>query len=184
MLVIKIFFCLSWCLLADCRAVFFLPISFYSSVYTCLWIRIEILGVLVIEWVHSILGWNWSCFNPIKEESLNPVVVLQHEYVLNPDSSFFMVNSQIAEERLEDSWVPLDETVAPEELEEMIRSKEAHTNAVILESVSPDSKSKSAASLLVHCWCRNTFCLCSWQIFQMLRLNRQKMSCLFANSIQ
>ena len=61
-----------------------------------------------------------------------------------------MVNTQIAEERLEDSWVPLDETVAPEELEEMIRSKEAHTNAVILESVSPDSKSKSAVSLLVH----------------------------------
>ena len=29
--------------------VFFLPISFYLSVYTCLWIRIEILGVLVIE---------------------------------------------------------------------------------------------------------------------------------------
>jgi len=28
---------------------FFLPISFYLSVYTCLWIRIEILGVLVIE---------------------------------------------------------------------------------------------------------------------------------------
>jgi len=60
------------------------------------------------------------------------------------------VNTQVAEERLEDSWVPLDETVAPEELEEMIRSKEAHTNAVILESVSPDSKSKSAVSLLVH----------------------------------
>lgn len=54
-----------------------------------------------------------------------------------------MANTQIAEERLEDSWVPLDETVAPEELEEMIRSKEAHTNAVILESVSPGSKSKS-----------------------------------------
>ena len=60
------------------------------------------------------------------------------------------MNTQVAEERLEDSWVPLDETVAPEELEEMIRSKEAHTNAVILESVSPDSKSKSAVSLLVH----------------------------------
>ena len=27
----------------------------------------------------------------------------------------------------------------PEQLEEMIRSKEAHTNAVILESVSPGS---------------------------------------------
>ena len=44
---------------------------------------------------------------------------------------------------MEDSWVPLDETVATEELEEMIHSKEAHTNSVILESVSPDSKSMS-----------------------------------------
>lgn len=76
---------------------------------------------------------------------LNPVVVLQHEC---PDNSFFVANPQIAEERLEDSWVPLDETVAPAELEEMIRSKEAHTNAVILESVSPGSKSKSAAYAL------------------------------------
>ncbi|KAG2557555.1 hypothetical protein PVAP13_8NG256900 [Panicum virgatum] len=42
--------------------------------------------------------------------------------------------STIAEERLEDSWAPLDETVATEELEEMIHSKEAHTNAVNLES--------------------------------------------------
>lgn len=56
-----------------------------------------------------------------------------------------MANTQIAEERLEDSWIPLDETVAPQELEEMIRSKEAHTNAVILESVSPGFKSNSAA---------------------------------------
>ncbi|XP_044948947.1 peptidyl-prolyl cis-trans isomerase CYP59-like [Hordeum vulgare subsp. vulgare] len=38
-------------------------------------------------------------------------------------------------ERLEDSWVPLDETVDPGQLEELIRSKEAHANAVILESV-------------------------------------------------
>jgi peptidyl-prolyl cis-trans isomerase-like 4 len=59
-----------------------------------------------------------------------------------------VVNTQIAEERLEDSWVPLDETVAPEELEEMIRSKEVYTNAVILESVSPGFKSKSAAYTL------------------------------------
>ncbi|KAG2557547.1 hypothetical protein PVAP13_8NG256900 [Panicum virgatum] len=46
--------------------------------------------------------------------------------------------STIAEERLEDSWAPLDETVATEELEEMIHSKEAHTNAVNLESLSLD----------------------------------------------
>jgi hypothetical protein len=39
------------------------------------------------------------------------------------------------EERLEDDWVPLDEKMKPEELEELIHSKEAHTNAVVLESV-------------------------------------------------
>ncbi|KAG2557554.1 hypothetical protein PVAP13_8NG256900 [Panicum virgatum] len=56
---------------------------------------------------------------------------------------------EIAEERLEDSWAPLDETVATEELEEMIHSKEAHTNAVNLESVSPDSKSMSSSYTLL-----------------------------------
>ena len=60
----------------------------------------------------------------------------------------FHCHVQIAEERLEDSWVPLDETVAPEELEEMIRSKEAHTNAVILTSVSPGARSKTNCSLI------------------------------------
>ncbi|RCV23025.1 hypothetical protein SETIT_4G266300v2 [Setaria italica] len=60
---------------------------------------------------------------------------------------------EIAEERLEDSWVPLDETVAPEELEEMIRSKEAHTNAVILESLAdiPDAEIKPPDNVLFVC---------------------------------
>uniref|UniRef100_A0A0D9WT47 Peptidyl-prolyl cis-trans isomerase n=1 Tax=Leersia perrieri TaxID=77586 RepID=A0A0D9WT47_9ORYZ len=60
---------------------------------------------------------------------------------------------EIAEERLEDSWVPLDETVAPEELEEMIRSKEAHTNAVILTSVGdiPDAEIKPPDNVLFVC---------------------------------
>jgi hypothetical protein len=35
--------------------------------------------------------------------------------------------------------------VDPGQLEEMIRSKEAHANAVILESVSPGAISKSSA---------------------------------------
>lgn len=39
------------------------------------------------------------------------------------------------EERLEDDWVPLDEKMKPGELDELIQSKEAHTNAVVLESV-------------------------------------------------
>lgn len=60
---------------------------------------------------------------------------------------------EIAEERLEDSWVPLDETVAPEQVEEMIRSKEAHTNAVILESVGdiPDAEIKPPDNVLFVC---------------------------------
>nr|CAB3468712.1 unnamed protein product [Digitaria exilis] len=60
---------------------------------------------------------------------------------------------EIAEERLEDSWVPLDETVAPAELEEMIRSKEAHTNAVILESLAdlPDAEIKPPENVLFVC---------------------------------
>ncbi|KAI4979167.1 hypothetical protein ZWY2020_015920 [Hordeum vulgare] len=47
---------------------------------------------------------------------------------------------EVAEERLEDSWVPLDEIVDPGQLEELIRSKEAHANAVILESASTTAK--------------------------------------------
>lgn len=48
---------------------------------------------------------------------------------------FHYGDAQIVGERLEDDWVPLDETLGPEELEEKLRSKEAHTNAAILESV-------------------------------------------------
>ncbi|KAF3775612.1 Peptidyl-prolyl cis-trans isomerase [Nymphaea thermarum] len=35
--------------------------------------------------------------------------------------------------RLEDDWVPLDETMDPEQLEESMREKEAHSHAVVLE---------------------------------------------------
>lgn len=38
--------------------------------------------------------------------------------------------------RLEDDWVPLDEQLGAAELEEIIRTKEAHSSAVVLESVS------------------------------------------------
>ncbi|XP_066369883.1 peptidyl-prolyl cis-trans isomerase CYP59-like isoform X2 [Miscanthus floridulus] len=60
---------------------------------------------------------------------------------------------EVAEERLEDTWVPLDQTVAPEQLEEMIRSKEAHTNAVILESLAdiPDAEIKPPENVLFVC---------------------------------
>lgn len=38
--------------------------------------------------------------------------------------------------RLEDDWVPLDEQLGPQELEERLRAKDAHSSAVVLESVS------------------------------------------------
>lgn len=38
--------------------------------------------------------------------------------------------------RLEDDWVPLDEELAPGEFEERLRAKDAHSSAVVLESVS------------------------------------------------
>jgi len=49
---------------------------------------------------------------------------------------------QIGEESLEDNYVPSDKTAAPEKLEEMICAKEAHTNAVALQIVSPSDNSK------------------------------------------
>lgn len=37
--------------------------------------------------------------------------------------------------RLEDDWVPMDEQLGAAELEEILRAKEAHSSAVVLESV-------------------------------------------------
>lgn len=39
--------------------------------------------------------------------------------------------------RLEDDWVPMDEQLGTAELEEVLRAKEAHSSAVVLESVRP-----------------------------------------------
>ncbi|KAL6873778.1 hypothetical protein ACP4OV_013860 [Aristida adscensionis] len=57
---------------------------------------------------------------------------------------------EIAEARLEDSWVPLDEKVAPKKLEEMIHAKEAHRNAVVLEILGdiPDAGIKPPDNVL------------------------------------
>lgn len=62
-------------------------------------------------------------------------------------------NDEIADERLEDNWVPMDETLAPEELEEVIRAKEAHTNAAVLESIGdiPDADIKPPDNVLFVC---------------------------------
>ncbi|XP_020572344.1 peptidyl-prolyl cis-trans isomerase CYP59 isoform X2 [Phalaenopsis equestris] len=60
---------------------------------------------------------------------------------------------EVAEERLEDGWVPMDEKLTAAELEEVIRTKEAHTNAAILESIGdiPDAEMKPPNNVLFVC---------------------------------
>ncbi|RVW66935.1 Peptidyl-prolyl cis-trans isomerase CYP59 [Vitis vinifera] len=55
--------------------------------------------------------------------------------------------------RLEDDWVPLDEQLDTSELEELIRSKEAHSRAVVLESIGdiPDAEIKPPDNVLFVC---------------------------------
>ncbi|KAK7407511.1 hypothetical protein VNO78_09464 [Psophocarpus tetragonolobus] len=57
------------------------------------------------------------------------------------------------EVRLEDDWVPMDEQLNPAELEEVIRSKEAHSRAVVLESIGdiPDAEIKPPDNVLFVC---------------------------------
>lgn len=49
---------------------------------------------------------------------------------------FFCYEKAVDEVRLEDDWVALDEQLGPQELEEVFRAKEAHSRAVVLETVS------------------------------------------------
>ncbi|CAM0872054.1 unnamed protein product [Alopecurus aequalis] len=60
---------------------------------------------------------------------------------------------ETAEERLEDTWVPQDETLDPVQLEKMVRSKEARSNAVILEVIGdiPGAEVKPPDNVLFVC---------------------------------
>ncbi|MCL7052303.1 hypothetical protein MKW94_016872 [Papaver nudicaule] len=57
------------------------------------------------------------------------------------------------EVRLEDDWVPMDEQMGAGELEELIRQKEAHSSAVVLESIGdiPDADMKPPENVLFVC---------------------------------
>ncbi|KAF3775615.1 Peptidyl-prolyl cis-trans isomerase [Nymphaea thermarum] len=60
---------------------------------------------------------------------------------------------EIDDVRLEDDWVPLDETMDPEQLEESMREKEAHSHAVVLEMIGdiPDAEVKPPENVLFVC---------------------------------
>ncbi|CAA6671837.1 unnamed protein product [Spirodela intermedia] len=62
-------------------------------------------------------------------------------------------DEETAEPRLEDDWVPMDETIGAAELEEKLRAREAHTNAAILESIGdiPDVDVKPPENVLFVC---------------------------------
>ncbi|KAK4594614.1 hypothetical protein RGQ29_018336 [Quercus rubra] len=55
--------------------------------------------------------------------------------------------------RLEDDWVPMDEQLDASELEEVLRTKEAHSRAVVLESIGdiPDAEIKPPDNVLFVC---------------------------------
>ncbi|KAJ7982053.1 Peptidyl-prolyl cis-trans isomerase-like protein [Quillaja saponaria] len=55
--------------------------------------------------------------------------------------------------RLEDDWVPMDEQLGPGELEEVLQAKEAHSRAVVLESIGdiPDAEMKPPENVLFVC---------------------------------
>ncbi|XP_010274107.1 PREDICTED: peptidyl-prolyl cis-trans isomerase CYP59 [Nelumbo nucifera] len=57
------------------------------------------------------------------------------------------------EVRLEDDWIPLDEQLGPAELEEVLRLKEAHSSAVVLETIGdiPDAEIKPPDNVLFVC---------------------------------
>ncbi|KAL2941304.1 Peptidyl-prolyl cis-trans isomerase CYP59, partial [Bienertia sinuspersici] len=63
---------------------------------------------------------------------------IKHTYVLRRK------NDDDDDVRLEDNWVPMEERFAPNELEEVICAKEAHSRAVVLESIcdTPDADTK------------------------------------------
>ncbi|XP_021277473.1 peptidyl-prolyl cis-trans isomerase CYP59 [Herrania umbratica] len=55
--------------------------------------------------------------------------------------------------RLEDDWVPMDEQLGTAELEEVLRAKDAHSRAVVLESIGdiPDAEIKPPENVLFVC---------------------------------
>ncbi|MCO5555102.1 hypothetical protein L7F22_008643 [Adiantum nelumboides] len=57
------------------------------------------------------------------------------------------------EVRLEDDWVPMDQQMEPEELDNSLRRKEAHSRAVVLEMIGdiPDAEIKPPENVLFVC---------------------------------
>lgn len=93
--------------------------------------RSPVINFMTLEFFHSQVSAETCSFAgfvihnaPPSQNSVPFIIMLLH---------FTQVDNEV---RLEDDWVPMDEQLAPGELEEVIREKEAHSRAVVLESVS------------------------------------------------
>ncbi|KAL7130636.1 hypothetical protein ABFS83_13G148300 [Erythranthe nasuta] len=55
--------------------------------------------------------------------------------------------------RLEDDWIPMDEQLNPQEIEEVLREKDAHSRAIVLETIGdiPDAEVKPPDNVLFVC---------------------------------
>ncbi|KAG7023008.1 Peptidyl-prolyl cis-trans isomerase CYP59, partial [Cucurbita argyrosperma subsp. argyrosperma] len=78
----------------------------------------------------------------------------QFYFTLRDDLEYLDGKHTVVDEvRLEDDWVPLDEQLGPAELEEVFRAKEAHSRAVVLETIGdiPDAEIKPPDNVLFVC---------------------------------
>ncbi|KAH9646347.1 peptidyl-prolyl cis-trans isomerase CYP59 [Citrus sinensis] len=78
-------------------------------------------------------------------------VFLASNFMVRAD--FRCCDQVVDEVRLEDDWVPLDEQLSAAELEQVIRSKDARSSAVVLESIGdiPDADIKPPENVLFVC---------------------------------
>ncbi|KAL3508276.1 hypothetical protein ACH5RR_027677 [Cinchona calisaya] len=55
--------------------------------------------------------------------------------------------------RLQDDWLPMDESLGPQQLEEVLHAKEAHFSAIVLESIGgiPEAEAKPPDNVLFVC---------------------------------
>ncbi|KMT08259.1 hypothetical protein BVRB_6g141870 [Beta vulgaris subsp. vulgaris] len=92
---------------------------------------------------------------PFKNIRIKHTYVLYDPYEDSPKLAQIIVPKVEVENdvRLEDDWVPIDERLAPEELEEVIRTKEAHSSAAVLESIGdiPNADVKPLENVLFVC---------------------------------
>ncbi|RDX67312.1 Peptidyl-prolyl cis-trans isomerase CYP59, partial [Mucuna pruriens] len=118
-------------------------------------VKIEYRAMALVTWE---LIWLKLLMKLQFEENLQMKLICDNQAALhiasNPIFNERTKHIEVDDEvRLEDDWVPMDEQFNSAELEEVIRSKEAHSRAVVLESIGdiPDAEIKPPDNVLFVC---------------------------------